>query len=110
MDAPRTSSSGSSASSGSADEPAPRPPMFSRTVTYGSLTNKPVDWKPEKMAQHRCHARLADVVHTVARLSLLSTPGRVRLWVACLMAEPGKEPGDAYLVDPATHTLRPRER
>lgn len=58
--------------------------------------------------QHRCHARLADVVHTVMTLALTSTPRRAALLVACYAAAPGAEPTDAFLVDPAMHALRLR--
>lgn len=57
------------------------------------------------MKQHRCHARLADVVHTIMELQPGQTPRRVGLWVKCMRAEAGQEPADPFLVDPAAHKL-----
>jgi hypothetical protein len=67
--------------------------------------NPPLD---SRYSQHRCHARLADVVHTLMKLKLLETPARTGLWFRCYTSEVGAEPNDAYLVDPATHALKLR--
>ena len=61
--------------------------------------------------QHRCHARLADLVHAVlgGGGGLPATPHRARLWLACLRSAPGDEPAEPYLLDPAAQVLRWRE-
>ena len=61
-----------------------------------------------RLKQHRCHARLADVVHAVMTLALPAAPARVALLVRCYASAVGAEPAEPFLVDPAVHALRMR--
>lgn len=61
-----------------------------------------------KVKQHRCHARLADVVHTIMTLSPTLTPTRVSLLMRCYASDVGSEPTEPHLVDPAVHALKLR--
>ncbi len=61
-----------------------------------------------RLKQHRCHARLADVVHAVMTLALPAVPARAALLVRCYASAVGAEPREPFLVDPAVHAIRLR--
>jgi hypothetical protein len=64
------------------------------------------DLNPPGFHQHRCHPRLADVVHTVMTLQPSLFPERARLLFACYRSEPGQEPTDNYILDPREQAVR----
>ncbi len=61
-----------------------------------------------RLKQHRCHPRLADCVHSLSACPG-ELPSRIGLLLRCYRSEPGAEPTEPFLLDPAKHALRMRD-
>ena len=70
------------------------------------MSSQPSPPLDPRYSQHRCHSRLADIVHTLLKLQITETPKRFSLLFQCYASKPGAEPTDVHLIDPATHALR----
>ena len=75
------------------------PRATNSTVEFGAPTDP-------RLKQHRCHPRTADLAHTVLSLDLCAAPARARLLYRCLASDPGAEPTEPFLLNPAEQALR----